>query len=160
MIWLKYKKRNKNILTPKYAHEGDSGFDLAAAFPDVSYKTIYPNEIMLIPTGLFFEIPYGNEGQVRSRSGLAIKHGITVVNAPGTIDSNYRGEVCVGLLNVSERPFKVVNEDRIAQMVIAPVEYITLTEQAELAKKTERGEDGFGSSGYRHELTGAIRGND
>jgi dUTP pyrophosphatase len=105
-----------------------------------------PLERALIPTGLFIELPEGYEAQVRPRSGLAIKNGITVLNTPGTIDADYRGEVKVILINLSNEPFTIQNGDRIAQMVIAKYEKITW-KQVEQLSETERGAGGFGSSG-------------
>ncbi len=107
-----------------------------------------PGERLLVPTGLILEIPQGWEGQVRPRSGLALRHGIGVVNAPGTIDSDYRGEVAVILINLGTAAFPVQRGDRIAQLVIAPVARIEW-EEAESLRESERGTGGFGSSGAR-----------
>lgn len=137
--------KNPNI---SFAHKGDSGFDLRANIDEV---TIYPGERKLIPTGVFLEIEEGYEIQVRPRSGLALKHGITVLNTPGTIDSHYRGEVQVILMNMSDVPFKVSFGDRIAQGVLCPVygEGRVSLKEVELLNKTERNEKGFGSSGVQ-----------
>ncbi len=127
---------------PKYAKHGDAGMDICAAedvsIPSFSWKAI--------PTGIYIELPEGYECQIRSRSGLAAKFGIQVLNSPGTIDSGYRGEVKVILKNGDHRPYEVKSGDRIAQMVFAPVTTATLTEVAELSD-TDRGEGGLGSTG-------------
>ena len=129
---------------PNYSTEHSAGMDLRAFLSEPIIMK--PLERALIPTGIFIEVPEGYEAQVRPRSGLAIKNGITVLNTPGTIDADYRGEVKVILINLSNEPFTVQNGDRIAQMVIAKYENITWNEVAELSK-TERGAGGFGSSG-------------
>jgi len=108
--------------------------------------TLQPMCRALIPTGLFMEIPEGYEGQVRPRSGLAIKHGITVLNAPGTVDADYRGEIMVILINLSAEPFVISHGDRIAQMIIAPCEQSQLVVVEDLTE-TERGAGGFGHTG-------------
>lgn len=127
---------------PAYATAGAAGFDLLAA----ENAEVWPGHRCLIRTGLCFEIPLGMEMQVRPRSGLAAKHGITVLNAPGTIDSDFRGEVAVILLNTSELMFEVRRGDRIAQGVIAPVHRAAFVEVEELSD-TARGAGGFGSTG-------------
>lgn len=140
------KSDNEN---PKYANEGDSGFDLRADVPENEPITILPFKRALIPTGLFFELTKGYEIQVRPRSGLALKYGISVVNTPGTIDSHYRGEIKVILVNLGEEPFIVNKGDRIAQGVICPVfgeGYIDLKPTDSL-DETTRGSNGFGSTG-------------
>ena len=129
---------------PAPASSGSSGFDLRAAVE--AEVVIRPGERVLVPTGLVLEIPAGWEGQVRPRSGLALRHGIGVVNAPGTIDSDYRGEVGVLLINLGEAPFSVSRGDRIAQLVIAPVERVEWEEVDTLAA-SPRGAGGFGSTG-------------
>ncbi|SHK54914.1 dUTP diphosphatase [Thermocrinis minervae] len=131
---------------PTYATKGSSGFDLLAAVD--SPVVINPGEWALIPTGLVFEIPEGYEGQVRPRSGLALKHGITLLNSPGTIDSDYRGEVKVILINLGKEPFVVERGDRIAQMVIVPIVKVDLEESQDL-QETERSDGGFGSTGIK-----------
>jgi dUTP pyrophosphatase len=133
---------------PAYATAGSAGLDLSAAVTgDV---TIAPGDRALIPTGLSIGLPAGFEAQVRPRSGLALKHGVTVLNAPGTIDADYRGEVGVILINHGREPFTVQRGERVAQMVIAPVVRAVLAETASLAS-SERGGGGFGSTG-RHAL--------
>lgn len=131
---------------PKYATVGSAGMDLYANIENGSSVTINPMERKLISTGLKLAIPSGYEAQVRPRSGLAIKHGITVLNTPGTIDSDYRGEVKVILINLSNEPFIVQDGDRIGQMVIAKYETAEWDEVKKI-DETERGEGGFGHSG-------------
>ena len=127
---------------PLYAHKGDAGMDLRSAV-DVE---IAPGARALVKTGLAMALPEGYEAQVRPRSGLALKRGITVLNTPGTIDEGYRGEVGVILFNSGSEPFKVSVGDKIAQMVVAPVTRAEIAEVAEL-DGTERGAGGFGSTG-------------
>ncbi|MCW3113097.1 MAG: deoxyuridine 5-triphosphate nucleotidohydrolase [Segetibacter sp.] len=135
--------RSSNPL-PSYATEGSSGMDLRA---DIIEEIILnPLERSLVPTGLFIELPLGYEAQVRPRSGLAIKHGITCLNSPGTVDADYRGELKVVLINLSNEPQTIHKGDRIAQMVIQKVEIVTLNEVGEL-NTTVRGEGGFGHTG-------------
>lgn len=129
---------------PSYATEGSSGMDLRASMNET--VTLQPLERALIPTGLFIELPEGFEAQVRPRSGLAIKQGITCLNTPGTIDADYRGEIKVILINLSNEIQTVHNGDRIAQMVIQQVEKITWLPATEL-EQTTRNEGGFGSTG-------------
>ena len=129
---------------PFYSTEHSAGMDLRAFLAEPI--VLKPFERALIPTGIFIEVPEGCEAQVRPRSGLAIKNGITVLNTPGTIDADYRGEVKVILINLSNEPFTIQNGDRIAQMVIAKYEKITWSETSQLSE-TERGAGGFGSSG-------------
>ena len=130
---------------PTYETKNSAGMDLRAFLPEGPI-TLEPMQRGLVPTGLDMEIPEGYEGQVRPRSGLAIKNGVTVLNSPGTVDADYRGQVCVILINLSDKPFTINSGDRIAQMVIAqceqmePVLVETLTE-------TERGAGGFGHTG-------------
>ena len=122
------------------------GMDLRAAVAADAPLALGPGERALVPTGFVFEIPSGHEGQIRPRSGLAFKHGITCLNTPGTIDADYRGEVQVLLVNHGADPFEITRGMRIAQMVIAPVTHVTVTE-GELASETARGDGGFGSTG-------------
>lgn len=140
---VKIVNKSNNPL-PAYATEGSSGFDLRAHLSD--NETLQPFERKLIPTGLFFEIPEGYEGQVRSRSGLAIHHGIACLNSPGTVDSDYRGEIKIILINLSQEVFTISPGDRIAQMVICKIEKVSLKPATELVA-TKRGEGGFGHSG-------------
>jgi dUTP pyrophosphatase len=132
-----------DIPTPTYAHNGDSGVDLYAAEEFI----LKPMERKLIPTGLKLEIPHGYEGQVRPKSGLAINHGISHANAVGTIDSGYRGEIKVPLINFSNEPYKIEKGKKIGQLIFTKVEEAVFEEVEEL-EKTTRNEDGFGSTGY------------
>ena len=131
---------------PAYATPQSAGMDLRANLDEPI--TLAPMARVLVPTGLFMALPAGYEAQVRPRSGLAIKKGITVLNSPGTIDADYRGEVCVILVNLSNEPFVINDGERIAQMVIAKHEQPTLTE-VEVLDETERGAGGFGHSGVK-----------
>ncbi len=131
---------------PQYMTEGAAGMDLRARLRDI--LTIYPMERVLIPTGLFVEIPPGYEGQVRPRSGLAAQKGLTVLNAPGTIDSDYRGEIKVLLINLSSEPQYIRDGDRIAQLVIAPV-VRAQWRPVDTLSDTSRGEGGYGHTGER-----------
>jgi dUTP pyrophosphatase len=126
--------------------EHAAGLDLAAAVPADAPRTLAPGERALIPTGFAFELPPGFEAQVRPRSGLALKHGVTVLNAPGTVDADYRGEIGVLLINLGDKPFVVSRGERIAQLVVSRVENVDLTEAADL-NGTYRGDKGFGSTG-------------
>jgi len=132
---------------PNYETVNSAGMDLRAYLPD-GQLVIKPLQRALIPTGLFMEIPIGYEGQVRPRSGLAIKSGITVLNSPGTIDADYRGEVKVILINLSDSDFVINSGDRIAQLVIAKCEQMEVIE-VETLSETERGEGGFGHTGKK-----------
>lgn len=129
---------------PAYATSGAAGADIRAALAEP--LTLPPGERALVPTGLTFEIPTGYEVQVRPRSGLAARHGVTVLNTPGTIDSDYRGEVKIVLVNLGADPFTVARGDRIAQVVIAPVVQAEFDERQSLVV-SERGDGGFGSTG-------------
>jgi dUTP pyrophosphatase len=132
---------------PEYKTIGSAGMDLVANIPNSI--VLKPTERRLIPTGLFMELPNGFEAQIRPRSGLALKNGITCLNTPGTIDSDYRGEVGVILINLSNENFTINNGDRIAQMIIAPYEQISW-KQVDLLETTHRGEGGFGSTGIKN----------
>lgn len=134
----------RDLPLPEPASAGSSGFDLRAAID--GERVLLPGERLLVPTGLALEVPPGWEGQVRPRSGLALRHGIGMVNAPGTIDSDYRGEVGVLLINLGAEPFTLRRGDRIAQLVIARVERVEW-EEAETLGESARGEGGFGSTG-------------
>jgi len=136
----------EGLSLPKYETEGAAGLDLVAA---ISHNTYVELEILgraLLPTGLVLALPLGYEAQVRPRSGLAARHGITVLNSPGTIDSDYRGEVKVLLANLGDAPFRVERGMRIAQLVVAPVTRVSLVEVDEL-DVTRRSGGGFGSTG-------------
>lgn len=136
---------------PKYETTGSVGMDLRAYLSDPNPDqeiTLLPMERKMIPTGIYIELPFGYEAQVRPRSGLAIKHGISIVNCVGTIDSDYRGEVCVLLINLSNEPFIIHNGDRIAQMIINKVEIIRWN-KVESLSDTDRGIGGFSSTGTK-----------
>jgi dUTP pyrophosphatase len=129
---------------PAYQTPGSAGADLRAAVP--AALTLGPGERRVVPTGLAIALPTGYEAQIRPRSGLAVKHGVTVLNAPGTIDADYRGELQVPLINHGAEPFTIARGDRIAQLVIAPVVQVAWDPVASL-DATTRGEAGFGSTG-------------
>lgn len=144
MTVLKIKRLEHNVNVPKYQTEGAAGMDLCAAISEpIELK---PLERKLIPTGLKIELEHGYEAQIRPRSGLSIKHGITLINCVGTIDEDYRGEVCVPIVNVSNDSYTIQPQERIAQMVIARVEQAKIEVVTELSE-TDRGEGGFGSTG-------------
>jgi dUTP pyrophosphatase len=142
---VKIINKSRNQL-PEYETIASAGLDIRAHLEE-SF-TLQPGERTLVKTGLFMEIPVGYEAQVRPRSGLAIKKGITVLNSPGTIDADYRGEVGVILVNLSQSPFVIEDGDRIAQLVFAKVEQASWISADELSS-TERGEGGFGSTGKK-----------
>ncbi|EOZ96731.1 Deoxyuridine 5'-triphosphate nucleotidohydrolase [Indibacter alkaliphilus LW1] len=131
---------------PQYQTELSAGLDLRANLDEP--VTLLPLERKLIGTGLFIELPAGYEAQIRPRSGLAFKHGLTVLNTPGTIDADYRGEIKVLLVNLSNEPFTVANGERVAQMVVAKHEQIKW-QLSELLSETERGTGGYGSTGKK-----------
>ena len=134
----------EGALLPEYQTPGSAGADLYAYLAEP--LTLNPMERKLIPTGLFVELPVGYELQVRPRSGLALKYGITVLNTPGTVDSDYRGELCVLLVNFGSEPFTVQNGDRIAQAVVAQAVQVSFV-QTDALSKTGRGAGGYGSTG-------------
>ena len=144
MVDILIKKKSKSITLPKYESKGASGVDISAHIQ--KSITIKPNSKAIIPTGLFLSIPDGYEIQIRPRSGLAAKKSISILNTPGTIDSDYRGEIKVILFNFSSENFIVNNGDRIAQMVCTPTIQIKFKEVDELSDSS-RGEGGFGSTG-------------
>lgn len=129
---------------PQYETAHAAGMDLRASITEEI--TLKPLQRQLIPTGLYIELPIGYEAQIRPRSGLAYKHGISIVNAPGTIDADYRGELKVLLVNLSDTDFKIVNGDRIAQMVVAKHETV-IWQTVEILGETNRGEGGYGHTG-------------
>jgi dUTP pyrophosphatase len=141
---VKVKKLVDNAVIPNYAHDGDAGLDLYA----VGSYTLAPGERVLVKTGIAIELPVHAEAQIRPRSGLALKHGITVLNAPGTVDAGYRGEVGVILINHGNETFNIAEGDKIAQMVVKPVYKINMEVVDELIS-AERAEKGFGSSGNK-----------
>lgn len=146
---LRIRKLHPSATPPAYHSAGAAGMDLVACLPDNPVGVVMkPGDIAVIPTGLAIAIPSGFEGQVRPRSGLSTKHGLSVPNAPGTIDSDYRGELRVALINLGREPFTVTHGLRIAQLVIAPVSRADIVE-VETLDDTARGAGGFGSTG-RH----------
>ena len=146
MTEIRFKKlpHAADLQLPSYESKSAAGMDIRAALGESI--TLKPGERTLIPTGLQMALPHGYEAQIRPRSGLAIKHGITMLNSPGTIDADYRGEVKVIAINHGQEDFVVNHGDRIAQMVIAPVVQLNVQEVENL-DETERGEGGFGSTG-------------
>lgn len=144
-VSLKQLPNSEGLPLPSYETSLSAGMDLRAAVGEHSI-VINPGERILIPTGLAIALPEGFEAQIRPRSGLAIKHGITMLNSPGTIDADYRGEIKVITINHGSEPFTVAHGDRIAQMIIAPVSRIEWEVKEELSD-TERGNGGFGSTG-------------
>ena len=145
MLNVKIINRSANAL-PAYATSASAGLDLRANNPEPI--TLQPLQRALVPTGLFIELPEGYEAQIRPRSGLALKHGITVLNSPGTIDADYRGEVCVLLVNLSDQPFVINHGERICQMVVARHEQVEW-EPVEVLNESERNDGGFGHSGTK-----------
>lgn len=139
---------DRDVPLPAYASAGAAGMDLRANLPDRGQVVLAPGARALVPTGLRLEIPEGYEVQIRPRSGLALKHGITLPNTPGTIDSDYRGPLGVIVMNAGAEPFTVAHGERIAQMVVAPVVRAVL-QPAETLGETARGAGGFGSTGMR-----------
>ena len=146
MIKILIKRLSKEIPLPKYETEGSSGMDLSANI--VSSINIGPGEKEIVPTGIAISIPNGFEVQIRPRSGLAAKHNITVLNTPGTIDADYRGELKVILINLGKEIFKIEKGFRIAQMIVCPVIKAKL-EEVENLNETKRGTGGFGSTGAK-----------
>ena len=148
MVTIQFKRLNIRATPPEYQTEGAAGMDLRACFENYisGAVEVKPGETERIPTGIAIALPPGYEAQVRPRSGLAAKHGVTVLNSPGTIDEDYRGEIQVLLLNTSKVPFVVNHGDRIAQIVVARVDRAQLHETTELPS-TDRGAGGFGSTG-------------
>jgi len=147
----------KGLALPSYQSDGAAGMDLLAAVPSSAPFRLSPGKRALVPTGLVLELPPGFEAQVRPRSGLALRHGITVLNSPGTIDCDYRGEVMVLLTNLGEAPFEIARGERIAQLVVQRVERARLVEVAAIAD-TRRGAGGFGSTGVKAKASGAKKG--
>ena len=141
---LSFKRIHQDAVLPAYAHPSDAGMDIRS----VEALIIAPGKRALVHTGLIANLPLGYEIQVRPRSGLALKQGVTVLNTPGTIDAGYRGEIGVILINLGDAPFEVKVGDRIAQLVVAPVLQPTVVEATEI-DETDRGAGGFGSTGVR-----------
>ena len=147
MTEIKIKKANDEIITPSYETPSSAGLDLRAYLPE-GRVSLLPQERKLIDTGLFFEIPEGFEVQIRPRSGLAYKKGISVLNSPGTIDADYRGEIKILLINHSNEAFNIEHQMRIAQMVVAKYERIQF-KLVEQLSESKRGSGGFGSTGTK-----------
>lgn len=139
---IKIKKLHPDAILPRYAHEGDAGMDVFS----LENAVLEPGERKTVPTGLSFEVPLGYEIQIRPRSGLALNHGITLSNTPGTLDSGYRGELKIGMINLSKQNYEIKKGERIAQLVLAKHETAEIQEVEELSQTT-RGENGFGSTG-------------
>lgn len=140
-----FEKIHEDAILPSYAHEGDAGMDLYS----VEEVTVSSGDSAMIHTGLKMKLPMHTEGQVRPRSGLALKHQITLLNSPGTIDEGYRGELCIILINHGKKDFVVEKGMKVAQMVIAPVMQVKIEEVSCIGEDTVRGANGFGSSGLR-----------
>jgi len=140
---IKIVNKSNNPL-PDFATEGSAGVDLRAFISEDLVLDSF--ERILVPTGLYIELPLGYEAQIRPRSGLALKHGITVLNSPGTIDSDYRGEICIILINLSQTSFTIKNGERISQMIISKHEKVSFIDVNHL-ESTERGSGGFGHTG-------------
>ena len=131
---------------PGYQTEHSAGMDLRAHLAETT--TLPPGQRKLIPTGLFIELPEGYEAQIRPRSGLALKHGITVLNSPGTVDADYRGEIMVLLINLSDVPFAIENGERVAQMIVSPYQQVRW-QAVDALTETQRGAGGYGSTGKK-----------
>ncbi len=147
---VRFMKLDDRATIPQYQTQLAAGLDLAACLPRHEMPesvTVKPGDIVKIPLGFACAIPAGFEGQVRPRSGLATKHGLSVPNAPGTVDADYRGEMFVALINLGRHPIDITHGMRIAQLIIAPVSHATIVEVDSL-EDTERGEGGFGSTGH------------
>ena len=142
MKTVKFVKINPDAIIPDYAHDGDAGMDIYS----VEDTVIEPNTLKKVSTGLLMQLPKGTEGQVRSKSGIAFKNSVFVLNSPGTVDENYRGEVCVLLYNLSKTPFEIKKGQKIAQLVINEVCYAK-TKVVSSLDETSRGKGGFGSTG-------------
>jgi dUTP pyrophosphatase len=145
-VEIRHLPHAQGLALPAYQSADAAGLDLLAAVPEGAPIVLAPGKYALIPTGVTIALPPGYEAQVRPRSGLAAKHGVTVLNAPGTVDADYRGEVCVILINHGDAPFPIRRGERIAQMVIASVTRAELVPAASLSA-TDRGSGGFGSTG-------------
>ena len=145
-IKIRRLKHAEGLPLPTYQSSDAAGFDLVAAVPAESPMVLAPGGRGLVPTGLIFELPPGSEAQVRPRSGLAVKFGVTVLNSPGTIDADYRGEIAVILVNLGDAPFVINRGDRIAQVIVAPVTRVAFRETNKLSA-TVRSTGGFGSTG-------------
>jgi len=142
MIPIKIKKLHPEAIMPHYTHDGDAGMDVYSTEDLI----LLPTQRKLIPTGLSFEIPKGFEIQIRPKSGLALKHGLTIINTPGTLDSGYRGELGIILLNTGEAPYEIKKSEKIAQIILARYEEAEIQEVKELGDSS-RGAEGYGSTG-------------
>jgi dUTP pyrophosphatase len=145
-IGFRWLEHGKGLEAPRQQTTGAAGLDLPAALGPDETLEIAPGRMAMVPTGLVIALPEGYEAQIRPRSGLAAKHGVTVLNSPGTVDADYRGEIKVMLINHGQAPFVLRRGDRIAQMVVAPVSAVALIEK-ETLDDTERGDKGHGSTG-------------
>ena len=145
-VELQQLPHGEGLPLPAYHSAGAAGLDLLAALPEAAPVTLQPGSRALVPTGLIIALPSGYEAQLRPRSGLAARHGITLLNSPGTIDADYRGEVSVLLINHGDAPFTIRRGERIAQIVIAPVVQVELV-RVPVLPATDRGSGGFGSTG-------------
>jgi dUTP pyrophosphatase len=145
-IQLKWLDHGRGLDLPRQQTSGAAGVDLHAALDAAEIVTIAPGRYAMVPTGIAIALPEGYEAQIRPRSGLAAKYGVTVLNSPGTVDADYRGEIKVLLVNHGETPFEVRRGDRIAQLVVAPVSAVRFREQESL-DATDRGDKGHGSTG-------------
>ena len=150
LVVLRRLSHGEDLATPTYQTMDSAGVDLAAALPDGAVLVLEPGARQLVPTGLALQIPAGFEAQVRPRSGLALRHGVTVLNAPGTIDADYRGEIGVILINLGDSAFEIRRGDRIAQLVFAPCARACFV-AADALDVSPRGEGGFGSTGVQAE---------
>jgi dUTP pyrophosphatase len=148
-VRVKRLPHGKDLPLPTYQTASSAGLDLQAAISPQTKLVIDPGHRELVPTGLAIELPEGYEAQIRPRSGLALKKGVTLVNTPGTIDADYRGEIGVILINHGAEPFEIMRGDRIAQMIVAPVVQARLVEVDDLSS-SDRGAGGFGSTGVSH----------
>ena len=148
-VRVKRLPHGKDLPLPTYQTQSSAGLDLQAAIAPQTKLVIEPGSRELVPTGLAIELPEGFEAQIRPRSGLALKKGITLVNTPGTIDADYRGEIGVILINHGSEPFEIERGDRIAQMIVAPIVQARLIEVDDLSS-SDRGAGGFGSTGVSH----------
>jgi len=137
----------EDLELPFYASAGAAGLDVRAALPAGRKLVLEPGARDLVPTGFAIQVPEGFEAQLRPRSGLALEHGVTILNAPGTVDSDYRGEIRALLINLGAHPFEILRGMRIAQLVISPIARVSLMETKEELEASERGGGGFGSTG-------------
>ena len=147
VVKIQYMKHQEGLERPSYKSDKASGMDLRAAIEEDNI-VMEPGDRYLVPTGIKIQLPEGYEAQIRPRSGMAFKQGLTVVNAPGTIDNDYRGEIFVAMINLSGERQQIARGDRVAQIVICPFTQCTLMDTEELSE-TERGSGGFGSTGVR-----------